>query len=188
MIRPDPSKLAWAAGVLDTNGCVMSLLKREKKPYWRIAVTLALKDADVLHRFVAAIGIGVAVRGPQVIRAGSDARRYDVSFEGHERVQAVTAMLWPYLGERRRDELTKALAVQRAHGAGKPATSRRQLPLLTPAQKEELRERYRRATIGRQRVPKGWFHRQAAVLNVPVDMLYWLCQGHGSVFRAKGEP
>jgi hypothetical protein len=99
----DREALAWAGGLFEGEGCITVYRQRppnirNRSPRGHLLVQM--KDEEIVRRFHRSVSLGT-VRGPYtrhdgkpdlwVWRAGS-----------FEEFQAVLAMLWPWLGSRRR--------------------------------------------------------------------------------------
>lgn len=122
-------ELIWAAGLFEGEGCfcwvkIPNRNNRNKKDYSYCQASLHTTDKDVLERFVKAVGIGV-VNGPYIYTDTKVPNRkpsWYWSIRGHERVQAVIAILWPWLGNRRKNQarscLTKTISGGNSPGTG----------------------------------------------------------------------
>lgn len=98
-------ELAWAAGLYDgegTCGCYGRPDGRKRRgSYWHIRISVAQHyDPEVLHRFVAAVGVG-KVYGPY------DGRKYSVQVVG-ENAETIIERLWPYLSGPKRRQIEAA--------------------------------------------------------------------------------
>lgn len=91
--------IAWAAGFFEGEGCVA---KGAKCKFIAINNT----DPEPLARFHAAVGVG-RVRGPYgPYNNGISKKPYWTwSAANFEHRQAAIAMMWPWLSERRREQL-----------------------------------------------------------------------------------
>lgn len=87
--------MAWAAGMFEGEG---SIFWHTSKGRGR--VQMSSTDYDVLERFARVVGCG-RVYGPYQ-PSGGRRLRWDWLAEGPTEPRQVVAMLWPYLGERRR--------------------------------------------------------------------------------------
>jgi hypothetical protein len=97
------NELCWAGGLFEGEGCFT--LMRGTAP--RAALTM--NDEDVVRRFCAAVGIG-KVYGPYGPYLGhGNFQRWEWKADGLEKVQAVVAMLWNGLGQRRRSRAAEVL-------------------------------------------------------------------------------
>ena len=100
------SDLAWAAGLFEGEGSVF-LVKSTP------ALSLTSTDLDVVERFKAIVGVGC-------IRARKHRPEHKLPHEwrigNFHDIQAVIAMLWRWLGARRRARATECLLVARAGG------------------------------------------------------------------------
>ena len=106
--------LAWAAGLIEGEGCIYSSMRstgvRGGRAVWHL--TVQMTDEDVLRRLAAVIGLG-NVCGPYKNKGdGKKAYKpiwsWTVSSRTH--VYAVLVALWPWLGARRREKVREALA------------------------------------------------------------------------------
>ena len=109
-------QLAWAAGFVDGEGSFHLDRKGFRKgqrrhPHPRFEVGQA--EPKILRRFRQAVGFANPVNGPYG-NTKKDAKRpakptwvYGVS--GHEHVQALLALLWPWLGQTKRQQAKVAL-------------------------------------------------------------------------------
>lgn len=104
-------ELAWSAGFFDGEGCTM--LRRDRrpndptrKPTLNVGIAINQIDRRVLDRFLEAVGTGT-IRGPYKTPGGRDQWRYVA--DGHARVTAVVAFLWPWLGEVKREQARRVL-------------------------------------------------------------------------------
>src|SRR5712691_2189063 len=91
------TETAWAGGLFEGEGC-FGLYSSGKRSFDRLNANVTSTDRDVLERFLAAVGFG-SITGPW---PGTNKPRYRWTAHSFERFQALGAMLWPYLGERRR--------------------------------------------------------------------------------------
>src|SRR3990167_10511069 len=121
--------LAWAAGLFEGERC---FTLSGKSPQ----AVLAMSDHDVVRRFSAVVGVGALRNRPKfsvTVPAGGLTR---TPFEskpllvwsacGFQNVQAVAAMLWTWLGNRRRARATEILAIARTAGL-RPGAMRRKI-------------------------------------------------------------
>lgn len=103
--------VAWAAGFFEAEGTVGAYIRPGHR---RIAASIAQASAsevpDVLVRFHAAVlGLG-AVSGPRFVPSPwSRLPQYRWACWRFEHVQALVALLWPWLGERKRAQSAMAL-------------------------------------------------------------------------------
>ena len=92
--------LAWAAGFFDAEGCFSSTARVG------ICVSITQSDREPLERFRTAVGIG-KIYGPYQANINDGYVRkphYFFRAHGNERVQAILAMLWPWLGATKRQQ------------------------------------------------------------------------------------
>ncbi len=101
-------ELAWAAGLFEGEGCFA--FKKDSAP--RALAQIQMTDEDAVRRFHQAVGIG-SVSGP---RSYGDRRPSWVwNVQSNEEFQAIVAMLWYGLGQRRREKAREILAAVRPH-------------------------------------------------------------------------
>jgi hypothetical protein len=93
--------LAWAGGLFAGEGSFSG-------PDGNPRASLNMIERDVVKRFQSSVGLGI-IYGPQ--KGSGNHPRWQWVVYGFEDVQAVLAMLWPWLNERRR---TRAKEVLRA--------------------------------------------------------------------------
>jgi hypothetical protein len=109
-------EVIWAAGLFEGEGCfcwvkIPNRNNPNRKDYSYMQASLHTTDKDVLERFVKALGIGV-VNGPYTYNDKKVKKRkpsWYWSIRGLERVQAVAAMFWPWLGKRRKAKFEEIL-------------------------------------------------------------------------------
>lgn len=100
--------LAWAAGLADGEGSFVVVRRVGVKSGHLPQPTFAIGQVDrqVLDRFQSATGFG-KVYGPYLAYGkGREKHRavYQLHVYGFEQVQALTAMLWPWLGQVKRQQ------------------------------------------------------------------------------------
>lgn len=103
----DRAEIAWAAGLFEGEGCWH--LQRGR----HAGASLTTTDPDVLARFATAVGIGT-IRPHIWRRLEHHKPQYRWHAYGFEKVQAIAAMFWPWLGERRRGRASEVLKIARA--------------------------------------------------------------------------
>lgn len=92
--------LAWAAGFFDAEGCFSSTARVG------VSASITQTDRELLDRFRGVVGFG-NVYGPYETKASDGFRRkphYFYKAHGRERVQALLAMLWIWLGTAKRQQ------------------------------------------------------------------------------------
>jgi hypothetical protein len=99
-------ELAWAAGFWDGEGCTTLLRKKRKDGTENISVRLSIgqKDVRALERFRRAIGTERQI-GP-VQQSGVSYLHINAQAEARR----VLDLLWPYLGEAKREQAERRLA------------------------------------------------------------------------------
>jgi hypothetical protein len=110
---PNREELAYAGGLFEGEGYFTMVTKHPGHPAPHAGIEMT--DREPLERFARAVGFGT-VHGPGINR-GPDGLlkkpRYTWKVGTLEKTQALTAMLWPWLGPRRR---ARAAEVLRADG------------------------------------------------------------------------
>ena|SRR3990172_6194191 len=108
----DREDLAWAAGLYEGEG---SIHARKDRPGSGI-MSLHITDEDVIRRFCRVLGVG-KVYGPYA-HNGSAAKNPKPMWVWQtarfEHIQAVVAMLWSWLCERRRAQASRVLRQMKA--------------------------------------------------------------------------
>jgi hypothetical protein len=105
----DREEIAWAAGVFEGEGSfTMSGHRRNSH-----TATVSMCDEDVVRRFYKAVGIGY-VNGPYQNSGINRKPYYRWQTARFEHVQALVAMLWPWLGQRRRARAKEIFCGKRA--------------------------------------------------------------------------
>lgn len=108
-------ELAWAAGFFDGEGSFYGGPRggAYRRGQWHINASVTNTDRQLLDRFREAVGIGI-VCGPYEL-AGGRRPVYRWAIRSPQGVQAVGAMLWPWLGEYKRERWVYCLTNYRAH-------------------------------------------------------------------------
>ena len=135
----DKEKLAWAAGFFDGEGCT-TFKANQKKPNGRMYGIPVLqvtqcsnleKYPEVLEKFNEAVGRLGHQYGPYNKKSAAQLY-YQLDITGFEEVQAVVAMLWPWLSSVKRQQAEKALEAYKIYSkrkqckrGPKPKTERR---------------------------------------------------------------
>ena len=113
-------ELAWSAGLFDGEGHIGARTGDHSQGPWKrldLYISISQVDRRVLDRFRDAVGVG-SVNGPYlhpVIAArGNEQPRFYFQTQRFEHIQAVVAMLWPWLGEVKRQQAIGALTLVKA--------------------------------------------------------------------------
>lgn len=93
--------IAWAAGLFEGEGCIS-----HTNGY--VTLSLAMTDPDVVERFAAITGMGRPIRTSE---QGRRKTMYVWTCSRFEQMQAILAMFWSFLGQRRRAKAREALTV-----------------------------------------------------------------------------
>jgi hypothetical protein len=117
-VHIDREELAWAAGFFDGEGC-FSYTNAGRFPMIRIGQT----EREPLDRFHTVVGELGKVYGPYNLqRPGRLSKKPQWAFQvtGHERVQAIAALLWFKLGSTKRAQAAGVLERSRTCAKGHP--------------------------------------------------------------------
>ena len=98
--------LAWAAGLFEGEGCFTLSGRGTAR------AILNMTDEDVVRRFAQIVRVG-GIRGKRVIRP-QHKPQWEWTVQNHEGVQALIAVLWPWLGQRRRSRAVEVLRLTHA--------------------------------------------------------------------------
>jgi hypothetical protein len=94
--------IAWAAGLFEGEGsCGFRMRRHELRPF----VKLGMTDRDVVERFVSIVGVGNVT----TTHRPPDKRMWHWSIGGKDDCCRVLGLLWPYLGERRKERALEVL-------------------------------------------------------------------------------
>lgn len=102
--------LAWLAGLYEGEGSCSTRVgtsKRYGTPMGSCSLSLGMTDEDVVRRAREIFGFGKVYREPRQRHGHKDMFVYSVS--RFEFVQAAIAMVWPWLGQRRRAQALECL-------------------------------------------------------------------------------
>lgn len=94
-------ELAWAAGLFDGEGNIRHQVSGRNSA---LRLSIGQKDREVLDRFQAAVG-GV---GNIYEKDRNGGPYFDLCVQNYEHVQAVIAMIWPWLSRIKRDQAVVA--------------------------------------------------------------------------------
>ena len=107
-------ELAWAGGFFSGEGATYwrsQIRKENNREYGAPAVEVTqCNDPEVLYRFNAAINNLCVIYGPYYNRANTDSPYYQCSVGGFEKIQAIVALLWPWLSTAKRNQAKRVLA------------------------------------------------------------------------------
>jgi hypothetical protein len=115
MIKLNREELAWAAGFFDGEGSTS--LRQIKGGYSGLTLDIGQKDREVLDRFQAAVG-GL---GKVYFNPSRPASPYSFTTGRFETIQAILAMLWPFLGTLKRAQAFRALTTYWSKSRQSPA-------------------------------------------------------------------
>lgn len=111
--------LAWAAGLFEGEG---TICLRPQKTTHSLSVAVRMTDRDVVQRFADIMGFG-QFRPGVILKSGKQMWTWESG--KHECVQALVAMLWIWLGARRRQKAREVLMFAKEnmwtyHGTNSP--------------------------------------------------------------------
>lgn len=122
MKSTERERLAWAAGLFDGEGHIgcrdrtgRTHLVRYKTPR-TLVITISQHHRGVLQRFQKAVGLGTIYTVHRKRPSGEPYTSYSWRTGKFEYVQAIVAMLWPWLGTVKRTQATRALLLYREIG------------------------------------------------------------------------
>lgn len=118
----DKEQISWAAGLFEGEGCfTLTRGTTDGRTYQHPKAELNSTDQDVVERFSAIVGVG-HVRKLTFDRRGEHYKpQWSWSIGGHQGVQQVVALLWPWLCERRRARAAEIPTAPRGYVALKEA-------------------------------------------------------------------
>lgn len=102
--------IAWLAGLIEGEGCILVGKRENGAKSFRIAVNMT--DKDVLCRVAEISGIG-SVRGPFQPVNAKHKPFYRWNINRGEYVMALLSALYPFMGERRKGRINEAFAAFR---------------------------------------------------------------------------
>jgi hypothetical protein len=174
----DTHELAWAAGFFDGEGSVM--WRGQKRPELSMTVTQA--DRRPLERFHKAIGCLGTIRGPYrtYYKENEGKPVWVIGTHGFADTQAAMALLWKWLSEPKREQAYTAITSAIPHYRARSAMGKGR-SIFTVATVERLRAEHAAASVGRKRVPKGWFDIQSERYRANRNTLAHICKGAGYV-------
>lgn len=109
MLSIDRESIIWAAGLFEGEGCFTITQNSScKTPRMRPSATVTSTDKDVVEAFHLAVG-GIGRVNPRKPGKVGEKPQWAWSVSGFEAVQAVTAMLYPWLKSRRRSRAEEVL-------------------------------------------------------------------------------
>lgn len=125
---PDREELAWAGGFFSGEGSTYwhsyanhGNGREYGTPSMEVTQT---RSSETLVRFNKACGELLKLYGPYNNRAHTKADYYQLSVRGFEPVQAIVAMLWPWLSTAKREQALRILSKAHAYAAS-PKMERR---------------------------------------------------------------
>ena len=118
--------IAWAGGLFEGEGSFYIVRWKDGSHSPRAVAKVSMTDLDSVERFARSVGIGKA-RGPYGDKRTANRKPlYTWEVTGLEKVQAVVAMLWPFLGERRKATARVVLGLDESRSASVAQRARRQ--------------------------------------------------------------
>lgn len=107
---PNPDDVAWAAGLFEGEGWLTILNSNGQGGVGYPRLGIAMTDKDIIDRWYRVFPFGRRWEGLTSKRSKAGPKPYYfVQVGNQEEIQAILAMLWPWLGERRRAKARLAL-------------------------------------------------------------------------------
>ena len=102
--EPSPEQRAWAAGFFDGEGWASSARYSRRHGGMTSSPMIGVGQAEpeLLERFLSIVGVG-RVSGP------TPQGMFAFKAHGLEKVERIAALLWPWLGSRKRQQITRVL-------------------------------------------------------------------------------
>ena len=115
----DAHEIAWAAGFYDGEGSArFTPDMRRTKPTGTLIMSVTQCNRDTLERFQGAVlGLG-RINGPYEGRTTNASLQWVWHCTKWQDRQAVTALLWRFIGRQKRDQLLKAYRAEAAQHCG----------------------------------------------------------------------
>jgi hypothetical protein len=104
---PSREHLAWLAGLFEGEGCIAAPYRRaDNRKSSPLRIRIKMCDKDVLQKFKTLAGMG-GVSGPYKPSGWGVKPTFDYVISGRK-AYALAAMLWTYLGQRRKSQVRRA--------------------------------------------------------------------------------
>lgn len=104
-----PRSLAWAAGLLEGEGSFC--MHKSKGRWWYPHVSCGMSDYDILYRLKQVLGVGT-IRPKKVLPGRKPMWTWSVTKQTD--AIAVCFTLWPFMGERRREQIEHVVLMWKA--------------------------------------------------------------------------
>lgn len=140
----DRINVAWGAGIFEGEGYILNTKNSAGNPAVRVG--LYMTDEDIVDRFAAIFPFGQRSTRPgrrSKITGVTGKESWGWQASNAEHVQAFLAMVWPWLGERR-----KAKAAQTISACASIHRRGFNIKKLTPAQVREIRQKAASGILG----------------------------------------
>jgi hypothetical protein len=111
-MHTDPRAIAWAAGLFEGEGCVR-MMRIKASASATPSLSLQMTDEDVVRQMHAVTGLG-RVYGPYQPKRADYKPIWAWHVVSYEKVQALIACWWPWLGTRRRAKARDVLLEARS--------------------------------------------------------------------------
>jgi hypothetical protein len=98
----EPTDLSWAAGFFDGEGSVGCILSHNRPS---IRIHISQKDTRVLDKWHRIFPVGSF----HCRQNGNGRGITDIAIGNFENVQAIMCAMWPWLGERKKEDYTRAM-------------------------------------------------------------------------------
>jgi hypothetical protein len=101
---PSDEDLAWAAGIMEGEGSFYQLINSPGVP----ELSIGMNDEDVIAKLAKIFGVDYNC-SPHKNKDGSMTNRYKFVIHGRSRAGRIMSSLHPYMSERRKKQIEKAL-------------------------------------------------------------------------------
>lgn len=99
--------IEWATGLFEGEGCISFRRMRNRKDSYKISVSLASTDKDVVDKFCSIVNKG-RVKGPY---KGTNKPNYIWEVQNYSDCLNVLGQLYPYLGNRRKQKADEFIEI-----------------------------------------------------------------------------
>lgn len=104
---PDREALAWAAGFFDGEGCTFAAHRKQRTI--RVGLSISQVEREPLERFVTATGNLAKILPRARTRKPTHRPIWTIQVTSWRNVQAIMAMLWPWLSRFKKDQYIRAV-------------------------------------------------------------------------------
>lgn len=108
--------LAWVGGFYTGEGCVSAFTSPSHRGKPALTIQINQVEREPLERVQKLLGLGI-IRGPYSKKRPNQRDQYHFVVTGFIKVQAVLAVLWPYLSPVKQEQARAALKKYHEHPA-----------------------------------------------------------------------